>query len=265
MAETARQKKAKAAGATVLAKAALGGLNIAVAGVSTLAAAALHSGPILALGGAAYVALVAWDLASPTFWKRALAEKQASVPTARELTDPQLQEIVASLVTARRQREAALDGVSDEVKAHLAAVVPALGALDESAARLVRRADDLGQYLARVDVDGVRRELDKLADKVRRAGDAVARGKYEAALEARREHLRAVDDIAEARERAMAGLAEVVAILEGLPPKVVRMQALDAQAMDALSGSLSDEVERVNGDMRAFEETLRTLGEAHTA
>ena len=72
-------------------------------------------------------------------------------------------------------------------------------------------------------------------------------------------------DIAAARERVVASLARMTATIEGLPPKIVRMKALDAQAMDALSGSMSDELARINGDMLVFEETLQSLGESMTA
>ena len=63
----------------------------------------------------------------------------------------------------------------------------------------------------------------------------------------------------------LANLTRMVATLEALPPKVVRMRALDAQAMDALSGTMNDELERINGDIKAFEETLQSLGESITA
>ncbi len=53
----------------------------------------------------------------------------------------------------------------------------------------------------------------------------------------------------------------VASSLDGLPAKIVHMRALDADAMDKLGGDVNGELERVNDEMKAFEETLRTLGE----
>ncbi len=50
----------------------------------------------------------------------------------------------------------------------------------------------------------------------------------------------------------MANLARMVATLEGLSPKVVRMRALDAQGHGRASGTMNDELERINGDMKEF-------------
>ena len=46
-----------------------------------------------------------------------------------------------------------------------------------------------------------------------------------------------------------------------LPAKIVRMRALDADAMDRLGGDVNGELERVNDEMKSFEETLRSLGD----
>ena len=56
----------------ILAKAASTWTSLGVVGAAVVTAAALGSWPILAVGGAAYAALVGWDLASPEFWKKAL-------------------------------------------------------------------------------------------------------------------------------------------------------------------------------------------------
>ena len=70
-----------------------------------------------------------------------------------------------------------------------------------------------------------------------------------------------MEDIDSARERIAANVARIVATLEGLPPKLVRMRALDAQAMDILTGTMNEELDAVNVDMAAFEETLKSLTE----
>ena len=251
----------KATVGRVFAKSALGTVNLVVAGAAAVGAAALHSVPVLALGGVAYAALVAWDLVTPAFWRKARAPEAEKLPDPSDLTDQSLRELVRSLEAGRERLDQVLAETPDEVKGHLGGVMASMVEMETGAARLVKRAEELGRYLATTDRAPVEQEIRSLADKARAARDAETRAEYEGARATRQEQLRALDDIAAARERVIANLVRTVATLEGLPPKVVRMRALDAQAMDALSGSISDELEHINGDMKVFEETLRSLGE----
>ncbi len=245
----------------VLTKSILNTVNLVVAGSAAVGAAALHSIPLLAIGGVAYGALVAWDLASPAFWKKARKSDAESLPSASDLTDQGLREVVRNLDAGREKLEKVLAETPDAVKGHLAGVLGSIEEMEAGAARLVKRAEDLTRYLATTDLNAVRVEIQSLMHKASTSRDAVTRQQYESARAMREEQLRAVDDIAGARDRVMANLSRMVATLEGLSPKVVRMRALDAQAMDALSGTMNDELERINGDMKEFEETLQSLGE----
>jgi hypothetical protein len=246
----------------VITKSVTSTVNLVVVGSAAVGAAALHSLPVLALGGVAYAALIAWDLATPAFWKKAMAPDRSRFPAPEKLLDGALRDAVKSLTEGRERVAEVLAETPDEVKHHLGGVLSAMTEMEDGAARLVKRADDLTRYLASADPAPIRLEIDKLADKVRRARDDVTRGQYESARQMREEQLRALDDIESARERVMANLTRMVATIEGLPPKIMRMRALDAQAMDALSGSMTDEIDLINGDMKAFEETLQTLGES---
>jgi hypothetical protein len=246
----------------ILTKSVTNTLNLVVVGSAAMGAAALQSLPILALGGVAYAALIAWDLASPTFWKKAMTPDPARLPDPEKLLDVALQDAVKSLTGGRAKIAEVLVQTPDEVKHHLSSVLGAMTEMEDGAVRLVKRADDLTRYLATADPAPIHQEITKLADKARSARDDVTRKQYESARQMREEQLRALDDIAGARERVMANLARIVATVEGFPPKIMRMRALDAQAMDALSGSMTDELDRINGDMKAFEETLQSLGES---
>jgi hypothetical protein len=249
----------------VLTKSVLNTVNLVVAGSAAVGAAALHSLPILALGGVAYGALVAWDLASPAFWKKARKTEAESLPDASDLTDQSLREVVRNLDAGRVKLDRVLAETPEMVKGHLAGVLGSIEEMEAGSARLVKRAEDLTRYLATTDLHAVRVEIESLTMRASTARDSVTRQQYESARTLREEQLRAVDDIAAARDRVMANLSRMVATLEGLSPKVVRMRALDAQAMDALSGTMNDELERINGDMKEFEETLQSLGETINA
>lgn len=246
----------------VLTRSATSTVNLVVAGSAAVGAAALHSLPILALGGIAYAALVAWDAVSPSFWKKAMAPEPARFPDPDKLTDLALGDVVKSLLAGRERVAEVLAKMPEEVKPHLSGVLRALTEMEDGAARMVNRADELTRYLQTTDPVPIRSEIDKLKGKAQGARDDVTRAQYESARQMREEQLRALDDIAGARERVMANLTRMVATIDGFPPKIMRMRALDAQAMDALTGSMTDELDRINGDMRAFEETLQTLEES---
>ncbi|MFO0755884.1 MAG: hypothetical protein U0359_05310 [Byssovorax sp.] len=249
----------------VLGRSVTGTVNLVVAGSAAVGAAALHSLPILAVGGVAYAALVAWDLASPSFWKKSMSRAPEDLPDPEKVMDPQVGELIRGLVAGQEKLGDVLKETPEEVKAHLGAVMASMAEMEDGAARLIKRAEDLTRYLATTNAETVKKEIEKLAGKVSGSKDAAARKQYADARAAREEQLRALDDIAAARERLMANLTRMVATLEALPPKVVRMRALDAAAMDALSGTMNDELERINGDIKAFEETLQSLGENITA
>lgn len=245
----------------VLTRSILNPLNLAVAASSAGAAFALHLWPIGALGGAAYAALVAWDIFNPSFWKKALAAEPIKMPDSKDIRDPDARSAVESMKAAQKELDHALSSTSDEVKSHLAVVLASLSELQERAVHFVIRIEDLSAWLGRTKADPVRAEMRRLAEKVQQTRDEHARAQYKSALSAREDQLKAIDDIQNAKERAQANLSRLVATFEGMPAKIVRMRALDAQAMDELSGSLNDELGHINDEMKAFEETLSQLVE----
>lgn len=255
------KKKPRGPVLRVLTRLVTNGVNLAALGSAAVGAAAMHSAPILALGGLAYAALVAWDMASPAFWKKAVAKPRRELPDPHKLCDAAVRELATQILRAREEIDRVLSDTPDDVRSHLEPVMASVSAMQEGAVQLIERVEDLTRYLATASPDGVRLEIDRLAAKATSARDEGTRKEYESARTARQDQLRALEEIAGATERAMANLTRIVATLEGLPPKVVHMRALDAQAMDALSGSMSDEIQRINTDMLAFEETLKSLGE----
>ena len=78
---------------------------------------------------------------------------------------------------------------------------------------------------------------------------------------AERSKFAALVDIDTARERVLANLSRIAATMESLPAKVVRLRALDAQATESMYGDLNEELGRMNGEIGAFEETLKTFHE----
>jgi hypothetical protein len=248
----------------VFAKAASSWTSLGVAGSALVAGAALMSWPLVAIGGVAYAALVGWDLANPDFWKRALGEgapEGVAFPNPDALGDADLAQTVRALLAARAELARVLVDTPADLQGNLAGALVQVTELERQAALLVKRGGDLGRYLGTVKVAQLKADLTALETRLRGARDAEARTQYEAARAAKQEQMRAVVDIDAAHDRVQAQLATIVATLEALPAKIIRMRALDAQAVDELSGNVKDELAHLNGEVRVFEETLRTLAE----
>ena len=241
------------------------GLNLAVAGASGLGAVVAGSWPILALGGAAYAALVAWDLASPKFWARMVGAAPAlparALPAPKSLQSPELRRLGEEILEAREELARVVASTPDDVLGHLADTFTTAAELERRAAVLLERGDVLERYLARAGLPEVRRSVGELRSTVRTAADPEARTQYQRALEAREDHLQTLEAIASAGDRIVAHLSRLGALLAALPAKIVHLRALDAEAMDRVSGDMKQELDSFNVEISSFEETLKTLAE----
>jgi hypothetical protein len=247
----------------VIGRAAAGPLNLSVLGGAVLGAVALASWPIAAIGGAAYAALVASDVSSPDFRRRVLSGKKpvTKLPRPESLRDPAVVAVVTKIAGARAEVDKVVRDTPDRVQRMIGSTLASIDELEGHGARLALRADEVSAYLATVNVDEIEREVRELTDRAAGTRDQGARNGYQAAADAATERLTAVRDIASARERTLAHLARVAATLAGVPAKLMRLRALDDQASDALTGDVGAELDRMNVDLRAFEETLESLVE----
>jgi hypothetical protein len=246
-------------------------LNLSVVGLAGAGSLALHSLPLAALGAAAYAALVALDLVSPKFWQKALErdESAGARPTRtlepRTVKDAGLRRLAEAVRRARGEVDDLLGRASPDVRAQLSGVGSSLDELERRASGLVTSGDQLVSYLARSQPSAIQGEIAQLQSRVHGARDAEARGQYEQTIHAREEQLNVLTDIASALDRINANLWRIVATLEGLAAKIVRMSAMDVQAMDNLSGDINADLERMNREIDTFEETLRPLVAAKEA
>jgi hypothetical protein len=246
-------------------KAATSAINLTVMGAAGVGAAALGSWPIAALGGVAYGALVAWDLASPKFWAKVRGQPSApppvDLPAADKLATPALRRLCGELLEARAALARVRAAAPPEVLGHVAETLASVGELEQRAAVLLRRGDLLARYLASAGLEKVRAAVEDLRRKREATLDAEARAQYESALVAKQEHLRTLEELAAASDRIAAHLTRLTALLDALPAKIVHLEALDAQAMDRVSGALNDEIESFTLEISSFEETLKTMAE----
>lgn len=246
-------------------RAVTGPLNLAVVGASGLGALALGSWPIVALGGAAYAALVALDLTSPKFWAKVVrggpALDPVALPTPKSLEAPELQRLAAGILQARAELTRVVETTPAAVLSHLGDTFATAAELERRAAVLLGRADVLARYLARAGLPDVRRSVAELRATCAAASDPEARAQYQQALATREDHLRTLEEILSADQRLVAHLNRMAALLAALPAKVVHLRALDAEAMDRVSGDMKQELDLFNVEISSFEETLKTLSE----
>jgi hypothetical protein len=247
----------------VIGRAAAGPLNLSVLGGAVLGAVALASWPIAAIGGAAYAALVASDVSSAEFRRRVLSGKKPArkLPRPDALRDPAVVEVVVKIAAARAEIDKVVGGTPQRVQRMIGSTLAAIDELEGHGGMLALRGDEVSRYLATVNVTEIELEVRQLTERAAKVNDPGARAGYAAAAGAAGERLKAVHDITAARERTLAHLTRIAATLTKIPAKLIRLRALDDQASDALTGDVGAELDRMNVDLRAFEETLESLVE----
>lgn len=251
--------------AKVLRRAAIGPLNLGILGGAVVGAVALASWPIAAIGGAAYAALVATDVTSSKFRRRVLLGREAPRRLdPRTVQDETVRAAVVAITLARGEVDQVVKATPERVRRNITAALASIDELESHGGVLARRADELSVYLATVDGKTARAEAVEHATKARNTPDPAARADYEAAAKAAQERARAIDDIVKTRDRTLAHLAKIAATIKAVPSKLVRLRALDAEAQGALTGDVGAELDRMNIDLRAFEQTLESIVEVQT-
>ncbi len=245
-------------------KAITGPLNLGVLGGAVLGAVALASWPIAAVGGAAYAALVATDMTSSKFRRRVLRGLDAPKLDATAVRDDLVRAAALEIIQAHAEVGRVVDAMPERVRRNVTQALAAIAELEAHGAVLVARADEIAAYLVTVDVKAAKVEALGHSTKAQLAGDASEKADYEAAAAAGHERIKAIQDLDRARQRTMAHLAKIAATIKTVPTKLVKLRALDDQARGALTSDVGSELERMNVDLRAFEQTLESLVEVKT-
>ena len=248
----------------VVGRAAAGPLNLGVLGAGVLGALALASWPIAALGGAAYAALVASDVSNAEFRRKVLFGKTpVRMPRPETVKDPETRAQLAAIATARAEIEKTVRATPARIQRSIGTTQRSIDELEGHAAVLAGRAEELSAYLASVDAAEFEREAKAHDAKAVATRDADARASYAAAADAAKERAQTVRELAAARERTLAHLARIASTMKSVPAKLVKLRTLDEQASDALTGDVGAELDRMNTDLRAFEDTLAAIAEVH--
>ncbi len=249
----------------VMGRAAAGPLNLSILGGAVLGAFALASWPIAAIGGVAYAALVASDVSSLEFRKRVLFGRAAParLPKPETLEDPAVKQVVLAILAARVEIDAVVKATPERVQRNVRSAIASLDELESHGAALAARAEELARYLRSVDVSAVTAEVAQHTKRARAATDPGVKKDYELAANAGEERRKAIADITVAQERTIANLEKIASTFKSIPSKLVRLRALDDQASDTLTGDVGAELERMNVDLRSFEQTLESIVEVN--
>jgi hypothetical protein len=73
------------------------------------------------------------------------------------------------------------------------------------------------------------------------------------------DEIRSLKELRANKERIYADLMRVVALMCALPTKIVRLRALDAQAMEQLSGDITQDLQSIGEELQTSERVLRDL------
>lgn len=232
------------------------GLGVA-AGAATVAIA-LTNPLVGAIGGGVYLATVAIDAI-----RRARSKKKRTGPSIPMMKDPDdckdptTRAAVQRIYAAKAELQKVLDDTPADLQIHISKTLGSLDELEMYAVRLVERAEDIMQHLSQVNLPALVAEVKQLATRAAAAKDADARQSFEEAKQARMDEIRSLKELKTAKDRIDANLMRVVAVLGALPTKVVHMRALDAQALDQLSGDISHDLSTIGEELKTSEQVIK--------
>lgn len=231
------------------------GLGV-VAGAATVAVA-LTNPLIAAVGGGVYLFTVAIDAIRR---RRKKSKRSAAIPGIKDpsdIKDPNTRAAVQKLLANKRALQAVLDDAPPEIMVHLTHTIAALHELEGNAVRLVERAEEMTRFLSGVNLPALVTEVKQLATRAASAKDPAARASFEEAKQARMDEIRSLKEMRASKERIDASLMRLVAVLGALPTKVAHMRALDAQAMDQISGDMRHDLDMVGNEIKTSERVIK--------
>ena len=233
-------------------------IGLGVAAGAAAVAVGIGSLPLGVFGAATALVTLIYRAAGGGKHRRALASD--SMPNLEQIVDTDTRETVEQLREAKASLQKILDDTPPDVMASLTTTLSSVHELEEYAARLIQRSEELARHLAAVDLPQLVTEVKQLNGRMASTRDAEARKTFEEAKNARMDEIRTLKEIKTTKDRIDANLQRVAAVLCALPTKVVHMRALDAQAMDRISGDMQRELTAVGTELETSEKVMKQLG-----
>jgi hypothetical protein len=181
------------------------------------------------------------------------------MPDPDDVKDPNTRAAVKKIIDNKAKLQKIIDDTPPDVLLHLSKTLASLHEMESYAIRLVNRAEEIMRYMAGVNLPSLVQEVKQLATRASTAKDPEAKASFEQAKAARMDEIRALKEMKAQKDRIDANLMRVVAVLGSLPTKVVHMRALDAQAVDQLSGDITHDLDAVGQELKTSEAVIKQL------
>lgn len=240
-------------------RASLNPINLGVGAGAAVLAIGLGSLPLGLLGGLAYAALVTFDALTPGKKVPRPVTLPSTLPDPKTIQDPDTRAAVEKLAASKALLQKTVDETPPDVVAHMATTLATLQQLEEHAARLVARSEDIMRHFREVDVSALVIEVKQLQQRAAEANENVAKQTLTEAAQARMDELRSLNELEQTKDDIAAQLTRLVAVFGALPTKLVYMRALDAAAVDRLSGDMNDELKAVGDELRTSEKVIKEV------
>lgn len=233
------------------------GLGVA-AGAATVAVA-LTNPLVAAVGGGVYLFTVAVDAIRRARKRKRPVAVIGGMPDPDDCKDPNTRSAVGKILAAKAKLQKVLDDTPPDIEVHLSHTLASLDEMQSYAVRLVLRAEELTKYLGSINLPALVQEVKQLATRAASSKDAEARQSFDDAKNARMDEIRTLKELRAQKERIDANLMRVVAVLGSLPTKIIRLRALDAQAMDQLTGDMRQDLDAVGEELKTSEKIIREM------
>jgi hypothetical protein len=232
--------------------------SVLLSGTSMIASLLIGSWYLLVLGLFICTGFIGWRLRNPAAWREALQpgkRSQWQLPCPGEVPEP----LVSTVLSVRASCSVVLRTLQEtppDLRRRLSFVPLALQELEACAGTLVHRMAGTVNYLRLVRRETLENEISLLAEAIKQSVDVEKLHDLGATLSLRERQLQFLRDIQQARSRSEARLSRVVAAIEGMPARMVRLQVLNEELRDGVGNDLEGTLARVDHDLLGLEEVL---------
>lgn len=216
---------------------------------------------VLALGTAAYGALVGLDLTNERFVRK-VVQGGSAVPEPISLPDPtsilsaEHRELYRSILAGLSRAEEIYAGSNDFVRDSLTETLARCHALAAEAGRAAQKGNSLTEYMRSERAEEIQVEVKALEASAAQASHERARHDYLLAAETKRQQLGTYEQIEALSDRVRAQLTLIDTTLDGVTARLIKVGATDISDAVNTNRSIATHLESMTTDMQVLETTV---------
>jgi hypothetical protein len=235
--------------------------QLCVLGIGGATAAFGGSLWLLGITFVAYAALTVRRAFQPEFGRRVLAQEneRLALPPRDDLLDADLRVIADAIAAARERITAVVTYMRRGASAELASLFTAVDRLEQASIAAIRHLNDLARAQRCVDRTKLDEDHDRLGQQASEATDPATRLDYEAAAASLAADRAAFDEVMAHKARVTARLWRMVALLEGIPSRLLRMRLRDTLATRDVAAELEHELRACHAELDLSDEASADL------